>query len=52
LVSELFGLFLIQGKCKVVKNFDHPCILVVGAGITLHEALKASNDLEKENYHL
>jgi transketolase len=40
------------GKCKIVKSFDHPCIVIVAAGVTLHEALKASSDLEKENYHL
>jgi transketolase len=36
------------GGCKIVHQSEKDKILVVGAGITLHEALKAFNQLEIE----
>ncbi|XP_055936011.1 transketolase-like [Argiope bruennichi] len=37
------------GKGRVVKKSDKDQVLVVAAGVTLHEALKASETLEAEN---
>lgn len=40
------------GKAKVVKSSPQDKVLVIGAGITLHEALKAAAELEKSNVHI
>lgn len=37
------------GGCKVVLQSDKDQVCVIGAGITLHEALKAYDELLKEN---
>ncbi|GFR09802.1 transketolase [Trichonephila clavata] len=37
------------GKAKVVKKSDKDKILIVAAGVTLHEALKAAESLATEN---
>lgn len=37
------------GGCKVVRQSQHDQICVIGAGVTLHEALKAHEHLKKEN---
>ncbi|GFT09878.1 transketolase [Nephila pilipes] len=37
------------GKAKVVKKSDQDQVLIVAAGVTLHEALKASDSLAAEN---
>jgi transketolase len=36
------------GNCKVLRRSDSDAVTVVGAGITLHEALAAYEDLKKE----
>ena len=36
------------GKCKVVKESKNDLITIVAAGITLHESLKAYEELKKE----
>jgi transketolase len=36
------------GGCKVVRSSDDDDVTIVGAGITLHEALKAADDLADE----
>ncbi|XP_065066977.1 transketolase-like protein 2 [Rhopilema esculentum] len=40
------------GKCKVVRQSDKDVALVVGAGVTLHEALKAADVLQAEGIHI
>jgi len=35
------------GKAKVVKSSPSDKVLVIGAGVTLYEALSAAEDLEK-----
>lgn len=45
-------LFSLQiGKCKVVKQNANDSVLLIGAGITLYEALKAAEELEKSGIH-
>uniref|UniRef100_A0A182N2B8 transketolase n=1 Tax=Anopheles dirus TaxID=7168 RepID=A0A182N2B8_9DIPT len=39
------------GKCKVVKQSASDSVLLIGAGITLYEALKAAEELEKSGIH-
>ncbi|XP_050080347.1 transketolase-like protein 2 [Anopheles maculipalpis] len=39
------------GKCKVVKQNANDSVLLIGAGITLYEALKAAEELEKSGIH-
>ena len=36
------------GGCKVIKNSSHDLVTVIAAGVTLHEALKAYEELRKE----
>jgi transketolase len=36
------------GGCKIVRQSPHDVATVVGAGITLHEALKAHQMLQQE----
>ncbi|OYT73088.1 MAG: transketolase [Armatimonadetes bacterium JP3_11] len=36
------------GGCKVVRQSPHDVVTVVGAGVTLHEALKAYEQLQRE----
>lgn len=36
------------GGCKLVRQSPHDVVTVVGAGITLHEALKAHEQLQRE----
>ncbi|XP_059488720.1 transketolase-like protein 2 [Neocloeon triangulifer] len=40
------------GKAHVVKKSAKDSVLLVGAGVTLHEALKAAETLEKEGVHV
>ena len=40
------------GGSKTVKSSDQDQITVIGAGITLHEALAAAEDLSKENINI
>jgi len=35
------------GKAKVIKSSPSDKVLVIGAGVTLYEALSAAEDLEK-----
>ena len=37
------------GGSKILRKSDHDAATVVGAGITLHEALRAHEELKKEN---
>ena len=37
------------GGCKVVHSSDHDAVTIIGAGVTLHEALKAYETLKKDN---
>lgn len=37
------------GGCKVVRQSDNDVVTVIGAGITLHEALRAHDDLKRES---
>ena len=39
------------GGCKVVRSSDNDEVTIVGAGITLHEALKAADTLAEEGVH-
>jgi transketolase len=39
------------GGCKVVRSTDNDEVTIVGAGITLHEALKAADTLADEGVH-
>jgi transketolase len=39
------------GGCKVVRATDNDEVTIVGAGITLHEALKAADRLAEEGVH-
>ncbi len=39
------------GGCKVVRSSDNDEVTIVGAGITLHEALKAADTLSEEGVH-
>ncbi|MCK5282097.1 MAG: transketolase [Nanoarchaeota archaeon] len=36
------------GKCKVIRESKDDVVTVIGAGVTLHEALKAYDELNKE----
>jgi transketolase len=36
------------GGCKVIKNSSHDLVTVIAAGVTLHEALKAYEELRNE----
>jgi transketolase len=40
------------GGCKVVKKSEHDRVTVVAAGITLHEALAAYEELKKEGAYI
>lgn len=40
------------GKCKIIRKSDNDQVLVVGAGITLHEAIEAGNQLAKEGINI
>jgi len=40
------------GKCKIVKKSDMDKALVIGAGTTLHEALKAHKQLEEQGINI
>ncbi|OXA52703.1 Transketolase [Folsomia candida] len=39
------------GKSKVVRTNPADKVLIIGAGVTLHEALKAADELEKSGIH-
>lgn len=39
------------GNAKVVKQSDDDKVLLIGAGVTLYEALEASKELEKSGIH-
>ncbi|XP_059621900.1 transketolase-like protein 2 [Phlebotomus argentipes] len=40
------------GKAKVVRKSQQDQVLIVGAGITLYEAINAANELEKTGVHV
>jgi len=40
------------GKAKVVQQSANDKVLVVGGGVTLHEAMKAADELAKENIQI
>lgn len=40
------------GKAKILKESNEDKVLVIAAGVTLHEALKAAEELEKEDIHV
>ncbi|XP_066565941.1 transketolase-like protein 2 [Amia ocellicauda] len=40
------------GQAKVVRKSDHDTVTVIGAGVTLHEALAAADLLAKEGKHI
>jgi len=40
------------GQAKVVKESKKDVALVIGAGVTLHEAVKAADELEKKNVNI
>lgn len=40
------------GKAKIVRKSDKDQVLVIGAGVTLHEALKASDELAKSGINV
>ena len=42
----------VAGKAKVVKSTNKDVALVIGAGITVHEAIKASEELSKSGIHV
>jgi transketolase len=39
------------GGCKVVRSSDNDEVTIIGAGITLHEGLKAADTLAEEGVH-
>ncbi|MSU75106.1 MAG: transketolase [Candidatus Magasanikbacteria bacterium] len=47
-VDETFPI----GGSKTLKSSDKDVVTVVGAGVTLHEALKAYNELQKEGMNI
>lgn len=40
------------GKANVVRSSNKDVALVIGAGVTLHEAVKAADELAKKNTHI
>ncbi|KAG7199965.1 hypothetical protein KM043_014394 [Ampulex compressa] len=42
----------VVGKAKVVKSSPKDQVLLIGAGVTLHEALKAAEELGKASVHV
>jgi transketolase len=40
------------GKAKVLKKSDSDEVLVIGAGVTLHEAITAADELAKASVHV
>ena len=40
------------GGCKVLRQSDHDVACIIGAGVTLHEALKAYEHLKKEKIYI
>jgi transketolase len=40
------------GKSKTLKNSPNDKVIIIGAGVTLHEALKAYEELKKENIYI
>ncbi len=40
------------GSCKVLRSSDTDKVCVIGAGITLHEALKAYDELQTQNINI
>lgn len=45
--SESFAI----GRAKIVKSSNQDQVLIIGAGVTLHEALKAADELAKSGVH-
>jgi transketolase C-terminal domain/subunit len=45
-------IFLQIGKAHVLKQSDDDKVLVIGAGITLYEALTAAEELAKSKIHI
>ncbi|XP_054859554.1 transketolase-like protein 1 [Eublepharis macularius] len=46
--EEKFGI----GQAKVVRKSDKDKVTVIGAGVTLHEALAAADELAKQGLHI
>jgi len=40
------------GKAKVIRSFPKDRVLVIGAGVTLHEAILAADELDKIGIHI
>ncbi|XP_071033205.1 transketolase isoform X2 [Parasteatoda tepidariorum] len=40
------------GKAKIVKRSDSDRVLVIASGVTLHESLRAADELSKEDIHV
>lgn len=47
-LDEVFSI----GGCKVLKKSDKDIVTVISAGITLHEAIKAYEELQKEGINI
>uniref|UniRef100_A0A0N4ZX71 transketolase n=1 Tax=Parastrongyloides trichosuri TaxID=131310 RepID=A0A0N4ZX71_PARTI len=45
--DEIFSI----GKAKVVRKSNKDCVVLVGAGVTLYECLKAADELETSGVH-
>ncbi|XP_025270599.1 transketolase-like protein 2 isoform X2 [Camponotus floridanus] len=43
---------LIIGKAKIIKSSANDQVLVIGAGVTLHEAIKAADELAKNGVNI
>lgn len=43
---------LIIGKAKIIKSSANDQVLVIGAGVTLHEAIKAADELAKSGVNI
>ena len=40
------------GKAKILKKSANDKVLVIGAGVTLHEAIAAASELSKHSIHI
>ena len=40
------------GKAKILKKSAHDKVLVIGAGVTLHEAIAAANELSRVSVNI
>lgn len=47
MISELYYYLFQIGKAKILKKSSSDKVLIIGAGVTLHEAITAANELAK-----